>query len=424
MSVGFVTGATAGCAALTVLERRRPVLGPGPVVAAIVVVFAVAVAFPPRTSNDLWSYTMYGRTITVHHASPYERVPADYPSDPFLRHVSPIWRHRSSVFGPLWAGYSAVGTSMADESVFASRLFFQITAAAAAAAALALVWRRTRSTTALIWLGLHPVFGAIAVNGGHNDLVIGLAVLVAVLLFTRRRPVLAGVVLGLAALVKLTALLALIGFVVWSVRHARRRSGALVVGGAVGTVALGYLPVVASAWHVLSGADRTVTPASIWNPIVDLLLGHNSFRDVAHPLAPNNTLIAISYASLALVVVLAVVVGWRAARSRRSSAAVGAALAAYPFGAEYAFPWYGCWALPCFAEAGPSPLAWVVWVQAAAMLAALKLPIHWQGTPLDGTVRVLLTFITPVVMLILFVGAGWVRDRSDRRSEGRTVAIA
>jgi hypothetical protein len=305
--------------------------------------------------------------------------------------------------------------------VFASRLFFQITAAAAAAAALALVWRRTRSTTALIWLGLHPVFGAIAINGGHNDLVIGLAVLVAVLLFARRRPVLAGVVVGLAALVKLTALLALVGFAVWAVRHRRRRDGGLAIAGALGTVAVGYLPVLVSAWNVLSGADRTVTPASVWNPLADLMLGHNSFRDVPHPLAPNDTLLVISYVSLAFVALLAVVLGWRTARSSRPSPAVGTALAAYPFAAEYAFPWYGCWALPTFAEAGPSPLAWVVWVQAATMLAALKLPVHWQGTVLDGTVRVLLTFATPIVMLILFVSTGWSFHEmtSTRRSSSR-----
>jgi alpha-1,6-mannosyltransferase len=354
--------------------------------------------------------------VTVHHASPYEHDPADYPADPFLRRVSPIWRHRSSVFGPLWVGYSAIGAAVADESVLASRLYFQLTAAAAAAAALALVWRRSRSPAALVWLGLHPVFGAVAVNGGHNDLVIGLAVLVAVLLFARRRPVVAGVVIGLAALVKLTALLALIGFAVWAVRHRRRRQASLAIAGAAGTVALGYAPVFLGAWHVLSGADRTVTPASLWNPVADFLLGHNSYRDVANPLATNGTLLVISYLSLALVVALAVGLGWRAARSRRASAAVGTAVAAYPFAAAYTFPWYGCWALPTFADAGPSPLAWVVWLQTAAMLAALKLPIHWQGTILDGSVRVALTFVTPVAMLLLLVAAARRHDPTPRCS--------
>ena len=181
VSVLYVLVATATCGTLAVLEHRRRVLGPHVVVAAIAVVFAVAVLVPPRTSNDLWSYTMYGRIVTVHGASPYSHVPHDFTSDPFLTRVSPIWRHRGSVFGPLWVGWSAVGTSVAGDSALASRLFFQLTAAAVAAAILLVVWRRTRSPAALIWLGLQPVFGAMAVNGGHNDLVVGLAILAAAL---------------------------------------------------------------------------------------------------------------------------------------------------------------------------------------------------------------------------------------------------
>ena len=380
-------------------------VGVRPVVVAIAIVFVVAVAMPPRSSNDLWSYTMYGRTVAIHDANPYQRVPADFASDPFLERVSPIWQHRSSVFGPLWVGYATVGVSVAGDSPLLDRLFFQLTAAFAAAATLLLVWRGTGSSVALVWLGLHPVFGAVAVNGGHNDLLIGLALLGAVVLLTRRRPLAAGIVVGLAALIKLTALLALVGVVVWAWRHRERRAAGITVAASAATVALGYAPVLSPAWHVLSGADRTVTPSSLWNPLVDVMLGHNSFRDVANPTAPNQTLIAISYVSLACVAVLAVAVGWRAARSERIAPAVGVSTAAYPFAAEYAYPWYACWALPLFAERDPSPLAWVVWTQAAVMLAVYRLPIHWQGTPLDGLLRILLTYVAPVGLLVLFVVA-------------------
>jgi alpha-1,6-mannosyltransferase len=404
-SVGIAAGATLGCAALTVLERRQPLLGIRPVIVAIVVVFAVAVATPPRTSNDLWSYTMYGRTIAVHDASPYERVPADYPTDPLVRRVTKIWRHRSSVFGPVWVGYTAIAILVAGDSVLASRMWFQITAALAAAATLTLVWRRTRSAVALIWLGLHPLFGAIAVNGGHNDLVIAFMILASVMLFSRAHPIAGGVVIGLAALVKLTALLALIGLLVFALRTARRGLALRSAAAAGITVVLGYAPVFGSAFHVLSGADRTVTPASIWNPVVDVLLGHNSYRDVPHPLAPNTTLVAVSFVSLGCVALLGVLLSWRTAQRGRLAPTVGVATAAYPFAAEYTFPWYASWALPTFAEATPSPVGWVVWGQAALMLLALKMPVHWHGTILDGSVRVLLTYVAPIGMLIFFVAA-------------------
>lgn len=66
------------------LEARQRVLGVQVVVGAIAVVIAVAVVTPPKTSNDLWSYTMYGRMFVQHGVSPYTHVPRDFPGDPFL----------------------------------------------------------------------------------------------------------------------------------------------------------------------------------------------------------------------------------------------------------------------------------------------------------------------------------------------------
>ena len=72
------------------VEARRPVVGLRPVVASVGVVLVAAVAIWPQSSNDVWSYTMYGRMVSVHAASPYQHVPADFPTDPFEHLVSPI----------------------------------------------------------------------------------------------------------------------------------------------------------------------------------------------------------------------------------------------------------------------------------------------------------------------------------------------
>src|ERR1041385_3746387 len=48
------------------LIRRQTVL----VVSRGVLVFACLQ--PPTESHDVWSYVMIGRTVTVHHANPYE----------------------------------------------------------------------------------------------------------------------------------------------------------------------------------------------------------------------------------------------------------------------------------------------------------------------------------------------------------------
>ncbi|MBV8198948.1 MAG: hypothetical protein JO263_12520, partial [Candidatus Eremiobacteraeota bacterium] len=102
--------------------------------APLAVVFAVALALPPKTSNDLWSYTMYGRIVSVYGDSPYTHLPSEFHTDPFYKRISPIWQHRGSVYWPVFVGYATVGTFLAGNSVLVDRLFFQLSAALAAAA--------------------------------------------------------------------------------------------------------------------------------------------------------------------------------------------------------------------------------------------------------------------------------------------------
>jgi alpha-1,6-mannosyltransferase len=412
-SAFLVVCATAGCGAVAVLERRARRLGGFVVAVAIAVVMVTAVVTPPRTSNDLWSYGAYGRMVAVHHADAYVATPSDFPNDPFSKRVSGIWQHRSSVYGPVWIGVASLDAMIVGGSTLGNRLFFQLIAAVAASIILFVVWRRTRSSAALAWLGLHPAFVAISVNGGHADLLIGLAILVAALLATRGKGWTAGLVVGLGALIKVTALLGVAGIALWAWRAKRWRLAVAAAVAAGATLLLGYLPLIGEASHVLANADHTVTLASPWNWLADLLLGHDAWRQVVHPLAFNQTLDLIFFAGVVLVATLALVLGWRAAATRDARPAAGTTTASYVFGASYALPWYADWSLPSFADHVPAPVAWIVWLQAAVALTALKMHDHPAGTLDDALLRGLFTFGMPIVLLASFVIVGLRRSSGD-----------
>lgn len=409
---------------LVLFEHRDPRLGIAPVAAAIAIAVTASVVAPPRTSDDVWSYVMYGRMVTQHGASPYDHTPADYPDDPFVARVSPRWTERASVYGPVFVGTAAIGAWLAGPSPLAARLYFQLLAALALLIVLLVVWRTTRSVAAVAFLGLSPVLAVIVVNGGHNDLLIGALLLGATLLMARRRAATAGALVGIAALVKLTAGLALIGLLLWAWRHQLRRLAGRLLGVAAAVLVVGYLPVVVSASHVLTDADKTVTNGSPWNGILDRLLRHDAWRNVPNPLAPNDTLAAFFYVGMALVLALALGLGWRAARRNRPDDAVGVSLAAYPVAAEYAYPWYAAWALPLFATDGLSPLGAVVWIQSIVMLAALKLPLAVTAGAPDAVLRVLLTYLAPVAVLVAFIVTGLRTTRSTARPAGAAAGMA
>jgi hypothetical protein len=410
LSVLLVFVSTTACGVFVVIDQRPARVGARPVVGAVCLVFLVALITPPRASNDIWSYAAYGRMVSVHHASPYEHVPADFRADPLFKEVSPIWRHRGSVYGPAFVAFAAGVTFVAGDSPTTTRVLFQLCAAAVVAAVLALVWRRTRSPAAVAWLGLHPLFGATVVNSGQVDAFVGLAILAGALLATQRRGVAAGLSIAAAALTKLTALLALVGLALWGWRRCERRVAISAVAATGAAVTLVYLPFIGGAFGVLDGADHTVTPGSVWNAPAQWLVGHDAGRDLS-PLASNTTLSALFYASIALVAVVAVAVGWRAARAERAEPAVGATTASYTVAAQYTLPWYAAWSLPSLADDRPSPLAWVVWIQAAMLLAAWKLPSPVEGGALETGVRGLLLYAAPIVLLVAFILAGTARAR-------------
>lgn len=402
LSAVTVVVSTVAAAMFIVLEQRRPRVGIRPVVVAIGLVLLVAVSLPPRSSNDVWSYTMYGRMVSVHGVSPYQRVPADFKTDPFDKRVSPIWQHRGSVYGPAFVGYAASLTFLAGESVTVDRLLFQLGALLAVAGVLWLVWRRTRSPSAVAWLGLHPLFGAVIVNNGQIDAFIGLAILAAVLLAYKRRGVLTGVALAAASLVKITGLVALAGIVFWLWRRGERRVAVVATATTGALVGLVYLPFLAGQAHVLNGADHTVTPGSPWNLPAQLLVGKDAGRDLPGLIVHNSTLSTIFYLSLALTAVLGLGLAWRWARAPRPELAAGVATASYVVAAEYTLPWYAGWALPMFADRRISRIGWVIWIQAAVLLVAWRLPTHHTGGVFDTVLRGTFAYALPIVLLLAF----------------------
>jgi hypothetical protein len=110
--------------------------------------------------------------------------------------------------------------------------------------------------------------------------------------------------------------------------------------------------------------------------------------------------------STALVAVFAVVVGWHSAARDEPRHATGTTAAAYPIGAAYSLPWYALWGLPALTDAEPTPLAWVVWLQAAAMLTVLKFHDHPAGTAADAIPRFVLTVMLPLAWVVAFVVTG------------------
>jgi hypothetical protein len=370
----------AGLGAVLAVERRARVLTPRGVLVPAAVLLAVAVVAPPIGSRDVWSYVMYGRIAALHHADPYRIAPSAFPHDPLLSRVSPVWRDTRSVYGPVFTWLSALGMRVVGNSALLARAFFQLLAAGAAAVAMWVLWRETHEAAAMAIVGLNPLVLVAVVNGGHSDALVGLGVLAGVALVVHRRPWLGGVVLGLAALVKIVALLPLAAVAGWLLLR-RERRGSVRVAATV--VAAGLLTV--GAGYALAGGRTAIVPlsearlhysdASPWDEVRVVLTRHEIHEGERARTAGlevrRGIALGVDLAVLALGVAFVL---WRRRDTSPALVAGGAGLA-YMLLGGYVLPWYVAWGAFVMALQWRERLTWLLLAQGALLeLAYLPNP--------------------------------------------------
>ncbi|HST85425.1 MAG TPA: polyprenol phosphomannose-dependent alpha 1,6 mannosyltransferase MptB [Kineosporiaceae bacterium] len=281
---------------LGLLAVRRGVYpSPRTVVIAALGAVIVLTAVPPLGSADHLSYAAYGR-IAAAGDDPYLVDPLQWRdgTDPVAGAIQPPWQHTQSVYGPVATAAQAVVAWLGHGSLRATIWFWQLLsglAFLAAGFALDRLTRhdaRARGRAAVLWT-LNPLLLNQLVLGGHLD-VIAVAGVVGAIALAARRPLLAGMLLGVAVGSKIT--FALFGLaILWGLRDCARP----VLLRRVGFGLLGALLVLVPA-HLWSGphtyrqlhqASRMVSLATPWRPLVNQLdpIFGGTVRTVVGPLA-------------------------------------------------------------------------------------------------------------------------------------------
>ena len=306
-------------------------------VAAIVVLHVLFLLAPPLLSADLFGYIDYARIGAVHGLDPYAHGPASAPHDEVFAFVR--WRGElPSPYGPL---FTLGSYALAPLSVAASFWVLKAVAALASLAIVSLVWdaaRRLRiaPVPAAMLFGLNPLVLVWAVGGGHNDLLVVLAVTGGVWLAVAGRQRLAGAALAAAAAVKVSATVAL-PFLVAGARGRRREpvTGALVAGAAALAVTLAVFGTGAGGMlRAQVDQQNLEATASVPNQ-VGRLLGLGWITDGIRGVG-----LALFVAALAAFLVST----WRGRLDW--IAATGWATLALLVTSAWLMPWYVTWVLP------------------------------------------------------------------------------
>ncbi len=381
------------------------------------VVFAVAAALAaafalmyPVNAIDLFIYAVRSRVFTAHAANPQAVPPAAFPDDPLMAFASAEWADDTSPYGPLWTLVAAPATSLAGDDHGLALAAFKLLAVAATLGGGWLVYaivraeapaRAPAAALAYLW---NPLVLWEGPGNGHNDALLAVPLLLALLAWVRRRDALlpACLVVGGALKYVTLPLLPLAVVALWrrpGPDHTRVRTLALglALAAAVGLLSLApfFDPAATIQSALAQGSIALTSPA--WLAIATLrgLLPGEVARGLVRALTT-----ALFLAGLAL---LGRVVWRTPERLPRASFELLALLLAT---ASWNFrPWYLIWPLALAATlASPWPLRrMVAWTAGAlAGYGVLIWAVPLAGIDRQGAnVAAVLVMFGPVAVATL-----------------------
>ncbi|GGN29412.1 alpha-1,6-mannosyltransferase [Actinoplanes campanulatus] len=358
--------------------------------------------FLPLGSYDVYSYACQGWQQAAG-LNPYAGG-VDLLGCPWADAVAPTWRTSPAPYGPVFLVLAAIAAKLGGSLTGTVALLRLI----AVLGVVALGWCLPRIARRAgvpperaVWLVLAcPLVPIHLVSGAHNEAVMVALMVGGLTAAVARRPLLAGVLLGLAVGVKATAVVVL-PFVVLLFPGLSRK--AMVAGGAAGALAaVSFGSGLGLGWvSGLAGSGVSVqwtAPPTAIGMTLELF-------GVPGAVAVTRILGMIALAGVLIVL-------WLRARTGDPLVSAGLALAATVLLAPVFHPWYALWPLAVLAATVRRDTRWLVAPPAVA--AALCLP--------DGYNLALATKAQGAIVMTLLAGyLAWKvmhEAKSDSRRPG------
>ncbi|MDP9380813.1 MAG: hypothetical protein M3Q29_11820 [Chloroflexota bacterium] len=243
---------------------------------------------PDLFSNDVYGYIFYGRMYFVHGLNPYVVLPGDAPPDPFISWVD--WRNLISPYGPIWTSWSVLLDLVVPGGLGVHVVAYKVAGALMHLVNTLLIGAVVRKISphstalAMAAYGWNPLPLTEFAGNAHNDALMLLWVLAALVSYYYLRPLLGAALLGLAIATKFTALLFLPFYMLALLRgqggRRQRVQRILAVCGLIAAVwVVSWLPYVRdggwrqmfalppqSEWYLNS------LPAVVYNALRDLIV--------------------------------------------------------------------------------------------------------------------------------------------------------
>ncbi|QBD80130.1 hypothetical protein EPA93_30790 [Ktedonosporobacter rubrisoli] len=225
-----------------VADRLQSQSSPSPSVffwALLVLTFVFALTMlwaPPGQGamlQDMLRYGLYGHMVQMYHVNPYIVSPSTFPQDVFavaLRQEAGS-TNTAVFYGPVWIDLSILVTLFTHGNLVGMLLGFRLMVLLGHLANTVLLWiilgrlRPTKRISATLLYAWNPLVLLLGITQAHQEIIVILFILLSVLFYQRRSPLLSIVFVLLAALINIVCLLLLPLFLRLAQQEIGTRSG-------------------------------------------------------------------------------------------------------------------------------------------------------------------------------------------------------
>jgi len=313
------------------------------VLMCIAALYAIVLLAPPLISTDIFSYQAYARMGSTYGTNPYLTGPNAIQLDSVFPYIGAKWSYIPSVYGPLFTGLSYL---LAPLSIAASVIAYKLVAVLASLGVVAMVWNCSRlrgvdPVRSVALVGLNPLLIIYGIGGGHNDMLMLLALVAGMYAILAGRERLGGGLTSLAIGIKLTAGLMLpFAIAARGPRRGHTRRHDLLTGAGLVMALIASLSFALYGTGALSLFDtvRKSQSKGDWHSISGFISTRLGLVTVGH---------VVGYL---LIVAFVGISAWLLRRVWRGQSdwidAAGWSTVAMLIAANSLLPWYVAWLLP------------------------------------------------------------------------------
>ena len=337
--------------------------------------FALA---PPLLSRDAFAYAAQGQLVG-RGVDPYRHSVSSLGAhSSALQVVDPVWRHSLTPYGPLGIQVEHVASWAGGGREVLVLVALRVLALAALVVTFVLLRRYVPALgdDLRFWLLFNPLIVLHAIGGMHLEALMCPMLLAAVLLLQRQRAALAGLAAGAALDTKATAVVFLLGMVVYAATQLGRRLLLQLVGGAAAAIAANVLLLPRDPYGWVSALVDTAQTRTMSAPSTTAYLVITRLTDVVGISNPPHLLTALRAAAVVGGVLAAALVLRRPGRHALPWL-VGASALALLLAAPVLWPWY---LAPSAVVLLAAPSGLLRPILLGAVPALLAVPLTYDGT--------------------------------------------